>query len=38
VLKDAGRDVETFLLNALIETYQKGIISADTGFRRRPEQ
>jgi hypothetical protein len=36
VLKSAGRDVEMFLLTALIETYRKGIISVDTGFARRP--
>jgi hypothetical protein len=27
-----GQDVEMFLLNALIETYQKGIISPNIGF------
>jgi hypothetical protein len=35
-LKESGRDVEIFLLDALIETYQKGIISADTSLKRRP--
>ena len=36
VLKESGQDVEMFLLNALIETYQKGIISPNIGFKRRP--
>jgi hypothetical protein len=35
LLKDQRRDGETFLLNALIETYKKGVISPDTGFLRR---
>jgi hypothetical protein len=38
VLKQSGQDVEMFLLNALIDTYQKGIIPANTGFKRRPRQ
>ena len=38
VLKEAGRDVEMFLLEALIEAYQKGIIAPDAGFRRGPNQ
>jgi hypothetical protein len=38
VLKESGQDVEMFLLNALIETYQKGIISPNIGFERRPRQ
>jgi hypothetical protein len=36
VLKESGRDVEMFLLAALIETYQTGVIPANTGFKRRP--
>jgi hypothetical protein len=38
VLKSAGRDVEMILLNGLIETYRKGIISVNAGFARRPRQ
>jgi hypothetical protein len=35
VIKGGGREVETFLLNALIKAYEEGIISPDAGFRRR---
>ena len=34
----SGRDVETFLLNSLIDAYQKGIIPPETGFLRRSQQ
>jgi hypothetical protein len=35
VLREGGRDVETSLLNALIDTYRKELISPDSGFLRR---
>jgi hypothetical protein len=36
-LKDAGRHAEMIFLHGLIEAYQKGIISPDTGFHRCPK-
>jgi hypothetical protein len=34
-LKESEQDVEMSLLNALIQTYQKGIIPPNIGFKRR---
>jgi hypothetical protein len=38
LIKEEGRRPEKLLLNTLIEAFGKGIIPADTGFRRRPHQ